>query len=76
MKKLDLRWVKGGTERHAKETGRTHALEFHSLDNERSVPTDRVVLIEHTDRALRGRRTRDSVTLDACLMAELSLTEA
>ena len=76
MKKLDLRWVKGGTERRAKEAGRTRALEFNHHDNERSVPTDRLVQIEHTDRALRGRGTRDSVSLDASLMAELALTEA
>ena len=41
-----------------------------------SVPTDRLVQIEHTDRALTGRWTRDTVTLEACLMAELALTEA
>ena len=28
--KLDLRWVEGGTERRAKEAGRTRAHEFHS----------------------------------------------
>ena len=52
------------------------ALEFHSQDNERSVPIDRVVQIEHTDRGLRGRRTRDSVSLDGGARIDCGLTAA